>query len=59
MANLDSDGGATGRDGATALCMFDYRTLKAWDAAKRPTYLNQFAQVLTLNQYTGQLPDRK
>ncbi|MCY2927211.1 MAG: prepilin-type N-terminal cleavage/methylation domain-containing protein [Planctomycetota bacterium] len=54
-----ANGGADGRDGVTAITLFEYKVLAAYAAADRTTYLDQFAQILPVNLYTGQLYDRK
>lgn len=62
LANADKDGKVTtgsGKDGATAVTMFEYRTLAAYPEADRAGYLTQYAQILPVNLYTGQLYDRK
>ncbi|MCY2928440.1 MAG: prepilin-type N-terminal cleavage/methylation domain-containing protein [Planctomycetota bacterium] len=54
-----ANGTGTGKNGVSAVCLFDYITLRSWEVGKRKDYLTQFAQVLPVNMYTGQLYERK
>lgn len=58
-ANSDGKGGTVGKNGAMALTVFAYKTLMNWPVANRAAYLSQYAQVMPVNLYTGQIYDRK
>jgi hypothetical protein len=57
----------TGKQGATAVTLFEYKALSGRDpevsgpnpGKLRADYLNQYAQALPINLYTGQVYDRK